>query len=264
MIVKLLALFCCIIASFLVSSCVETVQHYAPVVDAEQIESIPSVGTHKTTSGETLYSIAWRYGLDYRSLAVRNHLKAPYYIQAGQLIYLKGRMPYQSRQVISQSHHIVLPVSSVSSVASVSVIRQTKKHRVVSRPPVEREPIAAVTLWQWPARGMVIGAFSDLNRGVNIAGHRGDPIYASAPGKVVYSGDGLRGYGNLIIIKHNESYLTAYAHNKVVYVKSGSWVQAGQRIAAMGETSSKQAMLHFEIRHNGKPVNPLTFLERSS
>ncbi len=99
-----------------------------------------------------------------------------------------------------------------------------------------------------------------MNKGINIGGRLGAPIYAAAAGQVVYSNHGLRGYGNLIIIKHNSSFLTAYAHNSVVLVKEGDWVQGGQRIAEMGSTGAVRTMLHFEIRRNGKPVNPLSYL----
>jgi lipoprotein NlpD len=108
--------------------------------------------------------------------------------------------------------------------------------------------------WIWPATGKVLNAFSATNKGINITGRAGEPIVAVAAGQVVYAGSGLRGYGNLIIIKHNSIYLSAYAHNKSVYVKEGDWVKQGQRIAQMGN------QLHFEIRKNGKPVNPLMLL----
>ena len=117
-------------------------------------------------------------------------------------------------------------------------------------------------MWQWPARGTVISQFSSLNKGINIKGERGDPIFATAAGKVVYSGNGLRGYGNLIIIKHNSTFLTAYAHNSRILVKNGAWVSAGQQIAEMGNTGTKQTMLHFEIRRHGQPINPLIYLSK--
>lgn len=117
--------------------------------------------------------------------------------------------------------------------------------------------------WQWPAQGKVVKGFSleqGGNKGIDIAGHLGDPIKAVAPGKVVYSGCGLRGYGNLIIIKHSDNYLSAYAHNKKLLVREGDVVQAGKAIAKMGQTSNGDVLLHFEIRRNGKPVNPLLYL----
>jgi lipoprotein NlpD len=115
--------------------------------------------------------------------------------------------------------------------------------------------------WSWPAKGKVLAGFSDAtNKGVDISGKIGDPVYASAAGRVVYSGAGLRGYGKLIIIKHNQTYLSAYAHNSNLLVKEGQTVTKGQKIAEIGNTDSDQAKLHFEIRRLGKPVDPMKFL----
>jgi lipoprotein NlpD len=115
--------------------------------------------------------------------------------------------------------------------------------------------------WGWPARGKVIAGFSEAsNKGLDIAGKPGDPVIASAPGRVVYSGSGLRGYGKLVIIKHNKTYLSAYAHNKDILVKEGQSVVKGQKIAEVGDTDSDRPKLHFEIRKLGKPVDPAKYL----
>ncbi len=203
--------------------------NYAPVVDIATIEHVPKSGVYRVLPGETLYSIAWRYGLDYRYIATLNHIPPPYHVVAGQRLSL-------ARPVLS-------------------------KKLIVSAPAREpRESNVRVSAWQWPARGPVVGYYSALNKGINISGHLGDPIYATAAGQIVYSGSGLRGYGHLIIIKHNSSYLTAYAHNRVVLVREGQKVRAGQKIAEMGSTGTRRVMLHFEIRLNGRPVNPLDYL----
>lgn len=121
----------------------------------------------------------------------------------------------------------------------------------------------ASSRWQWPARGRILKKFSlqgEVNKGVDIGGHLGDPVVAVAPGKVVYSGSGLRGYGNLVIIKHSDNYLSAYAYNKRLLVKEGDVVKAGTLIGKMGQNDAGQILLHFEIRRNGKPVNPLLYL----
>lgn len=191
--------------------------------------------------GETIYSIAWRYGLDYRRLAKLNGIQSPYYIQSGRRIRLKGYLSPRRRTTIR--------------IASAKVSRVISPKRSI-----EREPTQKVTRWQWPARGPVVSGFSSINKGINIAGRKGDPIFSTAVGKVVYSGNGLRGYGNLIIIKHNNLFLTAYAHNNVILVKEGNWVKRGQKIATMGNTGTRQVMLHFEIRRGGKPMNPLRYL----
>jgi lipoprotein NlpD len=116
--------------------------------------------------------------------------------------------------------------------------------------------------WGWPAKGKVVMQFSESTslKGIDIAGSAGQPVTASASGKVVYAGSGLRGYGKLIIIKHNDAYLSAYAHNRDILVKEGQQVVKGQKIAEMGNTDSDQVKLHFEIRRQGKPVDPLRYL----
>jgi lipoprotein NlpD len=223
----------------------------APVVDASSIERIPANGLHRVHAGETLYSIAWRYGLDYRDLALRNNLNASPRLHTGQIIYLRGSPP-----------NVVTPVVTTEKIKFSEVGTPTAVKKLVSKNYFESnaEPNAAVNYWQWPARGRVTGTFSTVNKGINISGKLSQPIYAAAAGKVVYSGHGLRGYGNLIIIKHNSTFLTAYAHNRKNLVTEGEWVKIGQIIAEMGNTGSRSIMLHFEIRREGVPVNPLDYL----
>lgn len=224
---------------------------YAPVVDISSIEPIPKTGVHQVARGETVYEVAWRYGLDYRDVASRNKIQAPYAIHTGQNIYLRGQVkpmlaPPVSAPPVAKS---VAPVQRVESVAAPVL---TKKR-------INYEPTARVSEWLWPAKGKIMRVFSATNKGINIEGVAGSPIYASAAGKVVYSGDGLRRYGNLIIIKHNSLYLSAYANNRQLLVKEGDWVKKGQKIALMGISGAKP-MLHFEIRRAGKPINPSDLL----
>lgn len=214
-----------LILTLILSACVDG-ETYAPVTDLSHIEEIPRTGIHKVVAGETLYEIAWRYGLDYRYLAERNNIHAPYTIFSGQLIQLQGRK------------------ASIKPSPLIKV-------------PVVKEPNYSTKGWICPAQGQIIRAYSPSNRGINIAGKAGQPIYAAASGKVVYSGKGLRGYGNLIIIKHNTLYLSAYAHNRQILVRENDWVRKGQKIAEMGDTGADSVMLHFEIRRAGKPINPL-------
>jgi lipoprotein NlpD len=117
-------------------------------------------------------------------------------------------------------------------------------------------------LFDWPVRGKVTRAYDARNgsKGIDIAGKKGDPVYAAGSGKVVYAGSGLRGYGNLIIVKHDEVFLTAYAHNDKILVREGESVSKGQKIAEMGSSDTDQVKLHFEVRQNGQPVNPLLYL----
>ena len=262
----------CIVMVFAVCSLLACSGHtvYAPVSEVSTIEPIPKNGLHRVTTGETFYSVAWRYGLDYRDLAKRNYLTPPYSIHSGQIIYLKGLAPHtQQAAETKEAAPRFVPVLVPTPAPSAPVVVHNKSQTAsaiapthTARQPVlsEREPTQAVTYWYWPARGSVIGVFSPSNKGINIAGRNGDPVFATAAGKVVYSGNGLRGYGNLIIIKHNRVFLTAYAHNSVVSVQEGEWVKAGQKIAEIGNTGTQRTMLHFEIRRSGQPINPLVYL----
>lgn len=227
-----------------------TEENFAPVGDISLIETIPKKGVHQVLPGETLYSIAWRYGLDYNDLAKRNRISPPYPIYVGQLIYLNKNKPLPKKTNIT-------PIKPAPPI-----VVQSKAPKRLITIPAESEPARTVSTWQWPAQGPIIAKFSSLNKGINMGGQTGDPIFASAAGKVVYCGNGLRGYGNLIIIKHNRLFLTAYAHNSTILVKNGDWIKSGQKIAEMGNTGSHRTMLHFEIRRHGQPVNPLIYLTK--
>ena len=257
---RIMLVFC-----FLLAAC-DSGNHYAPVTEINTIESIPKTGQYHVRHEETLYEIAWRYGLDYRYLAARNRIKVPYRVHPGQIIYLRDAeaavvTPVKIKTPIEE------PVSMTAAIEDSADEPEEKPQPVpVSLPASKqvvqkkKEPDFSVSVWQWPARGKIIRSFSGLNKGIGIAGQKGDPVYATAPGKVVYAGDGLRGYGNLLIIKHNSTYLSAYAHNQRLLVKEGDWVSQGQKIAEMGNTGTDRVMLHFEIRRAGKPVNPASLL----
>jgi lipoprotein NlpD len=234
-----------ILAALLLVGC-SIEANYAPVRDVSGIERIPKNGMHRVVAGESFYAIAWRYGLDYRSLAKRNGLTRPYYIYVGEMLSLRRNNPR------AQYH------SAPRQNLAVSRIYPSPPKPLLTESTTE--PEGTIRDWHWPARGFVIGSFSAFNKGINIAGERGEPVYAAAAGKVVYSGKGLRSYGNLIIIKHNSDYLTAYAHNSKNLVREGDWVGVGQEIAKMGSTGASRVILHFEIRREGEPVNPLSYL----
>ncbi len=250
--------FFILVICLLLTAC-DNAENYAPVVEISNIESIPKNGMHRVKSRETLYEIAWRYGLDYRILATYNHIQPPYILYKGQWIYLRPhRAPLFERIHVKPMtpmaiHHQTRPIHRTRMISS-------PQHESKIMPLKPSEPDYRIVEWLRPAKGRIINSFSRLNKGVNIAGHLGDAIYAAAPGKVVYCGDGLRGYGNLVIIKHNSIYLSAYAHNSVVFVKEGDWVKQGQKIAEMGSTGSDRVMLHFEIRRAGKSVDPMKLL----
>jgi lipoprotein NlpD len=192
-----------------------------------------------------LYSIAWRHGLSYRELARWNGLADADLIFAGQRLRLSAP-------------------SAASTVARTTPASSQRSTR--SKPaPLPAVPLAPEPTWVWPARGPLLRAFGDpagLGDGVDISGRRGDPVRAAAGGSVVYTGSGLMGYGQLIIIKHNDSYLTAYGHNDSLLVAEGDQVATGQSIATMGVGNDGKAIVHFELRRNGDPLDPVQHLPR--
>ena len=211
---------------------------------------------HKVLKGETLYSIAYQHGLDYRELAAWNRISKPYTIYPGQRLQLKGpKVPVKARTTATAS-----PKKRAGTKQPAPTAR---KKTAAPKKSKASKPVKHA--WVWPTRGRVIQKYSPKgrgNKGIDIAGKAGQPILAASSGKVVYSGDGLPGYGNLIIVKHNEQYLSAYAHNRKLLVREGRAVTRGQKIAEMGSTGARSPRLHFEIRRHGKPVNPLRYLPR--
>lgn len=232
------------------------------------------IQSHQVVKGETLFSIAWRYGLDYKELARFNRIPAPYTIYPGQNINLAvARSPavtVSSRPTaVSKTPPPMAtrPGGSTSSTPqkpTATPARSENKTPAVTKP-VTPTLIAGAPRWQWPAGGAVIARFqgsTGLNKGLDIAGNLGEPVLAAASGQVVYAGTGLRGYGKLLIVKHNDTFLSAYAHNDTLFVKEGDTVNAGQKIAGMGASGTDRVKLHFEIRREGTPVDPMIYLPR--
>lgn len=219
---------------------------------------------HTVVRGETMYSIAWQYGLDYRKLAAWNRVKAPYTIYPAQRLRVKPYARTGQGKAVKRKAHRTTKQPPARTVQPVR--RQAAKSTSSPRPAKKPSQSGNVRLsWRWPSRGKLISTFSARNssrQGIDISGRSGQPIYAAATGRVVYSGSGLRGYGELIIIKHNATYFSAYAHNKKLRVREDQRVKKGQHIADMGNTGSDRVMLHFEIRRNGIPVNPLKYLPK--
>jgi len=226
-----------------------------------------NVSTYKVRKGETLYSISWKYGLDYKDVARWNGIRPPYRIYKGQELWLSPRnyaSSSKSRTSSSASRSSKSTTKKPSTKSSTSTAKSTKKAPSTASMDKSRYPSGKIR-WGWPTTGKVISSYSASQpgkKGIDIAGKSGQPVVAAAEGKVVYSGSGLKGYGKLIIIKHNNNYFSAYAHNKKIVVKEGSWVKRGNKIAELGNTGADRTMLHFEIRRNGKPVNPLGYLPR--
>ncbi|KAF0863195.1 peptidoglycan DD-metalloendopeptidase family protein [Pseudomonas sp. LD120] len=230
-----------------------------------------TTGQYVVRRGDTLFSIAFRYGWDYKALAARNRIAEPYTIHPGQTIRFDGRSGAAPTTVVTSTR------SSTSSSSKTTVIRRpagttAAPSKGATANPASKPAPAPVTPagpaptgWGWPSNGVLIGKFSSngsLNKGIDIAGDLGQPVLAASDGTVVYAGSGLRGYGELVIIKHSETYVSAYGHNRKLLVREGQQVKVGQTIAEMGSTGTDRVKLHFEIRRQGKPVDPLQFLPR--
>jgi lipoprotein NlpD len=231
---------------------------------------------HLVVQGETLYSIAWRYGVDYRELAYFNGIKPPFRIHPTQKILIDINTPKNisggpvrpevenSKSPVLANRASVLKKDSVAKALKKPVIRSEKKPFVVSLTP-KNNAVSSSLKWQWPTAGKLLASFQGdtaLNKGIDLNGKLGESVVAAAAGQVVYSGSGLRGYGKLLIIKHNEIFLSAYAHNSELLTKEGDVVKVGQRIADMGSSGTNRVKLHFEIRREGKPVDPLLYLPK--
>jgi lipoprotein NlpD len=201
-------------------------------------------GRYTVRRGDTLYSIAWRYRLDFRTLAAWNRIRPPYTIYPGRRLRLRAPAARSDRHVRA---------------------RHVRKRHIRARHTPRVSHSARAPSWHWPTAGRVVETFrrgDPARRGLDIRGRLGQPVEAAAAGRVVYSGSGLPGYGQLIIIKHNDNYLSAYGYNRRLLVREGQRVRAGQRIAQMGAVGGEGPVLHFEIRRDGRPVDPLRLLPR--
>jgi len=210
---------------------------------------------------DSLYTIAWEFGLDYREVARWNRLRPPYQVTPGQKIWLSPSKG--SKQASEKDSRTVVKALVNSEIHAQSL---SKKDQKGSGSLVKQRLSSAIAsqgqVWSWPSAGRVISEFSEAegNNGIDILGIEGSPVVAAAAGKIVYAGSGLRGYGLLLILKHGEHFLSAYAHNSRLLVDEGDSVQAEQLIAHMGSTGAETARLHFEIRLDGRPVDPLKYL----
>lgn len=252
-----------------------------------------SRGYYVVRKGDTLYQIAGDFGQNYHDLVAWNNLANPNDIRVGQsLRVVPPEGAAQVGSVATNSGIEVRPLNSpppsgVNAAPNKSGPRGDKRPysdsalaelqkpepagtepRTAASSKAGEPPAAAATpnpedakvSWMWPAAGKVVAPFSDSNKGIDIAGKLGEPIYAAGAGKVLYAGSGIRGYGNLVIVKHTNNLLSAYAHNKTIFVKEDQMVDKGQKIAEMGNSDSDTVKLHFEIRQQGKPVDPSRFL----
>jgi lipoprotein NlpD len=260
-----------VLGSLLLTACNSTPTGGVQVVDRNGRGGVSdsrqpaTAGQHVVRRGDTLYSIAFRFGWDWKTLAQRNNIAAPYVIKAGQVIRFDGR---------TQPPATVAQAARTNTAARAKpqpvVVKSTNPTASVSSKAAVKPPVAAAATnftgrWTWPAKGAVIGRFSSngsLNKGIDIAGELGEPVLAASDGSVVYAGSGLRGYGELVIIKHSDTYVSAYGHNRRLLVREGQQVKVGQVIAEMGSTGTDRVKLHFEIRRQGKPIDPVQYLPK--
>lgn len=238
----------------------------------------PEAPTRTVVHGDTLYSIAWEAGRDYRELSEWNNIPPPFLIKPGQVIRLYPPEKREPRAASINTAAAAAPAAPAAVAIPKASSSSTKKQKAPARKPDTKAntrpkttakpaptPVPAHARsgsWQWPATGSLVARFQESNgrKGIDIAGQRGQAVSAAEGGRVVYQGSGLRGYGQLIIIKHDDDYLSAYAHNAKVHVKEGDVVKRGQRIADMGDSGTDRVKLHFEIRRQGTPVDPLRYL----
>jgi lipoprotein NlpD len=296
---KWMRLSAALLAALLLSACGATrraviVQPSGGTVDSRASTPAPvqAAGSYRVERGDTLYSIAFRHGVDFRDLAAWNQIAAPYRIWPGQTLRLSPsgrRMASAPRSAaptaVAGRHHAAAPVfEPVAPPATTrppaTAAEAARPYGIVTPPaatpasvpppatvPAERPASGATrstggVIWRWPADGPLLKRFQsgDAIPGIELGGKAGDPVRAAADGVVVYSGNGLVGYGELIIIKHNDSFLSAYGHNRKRLVKEGQRVSAGQLIAEMGATGASRDELQFQIRRDGNPVDPLDYL----
>lgn len=275
-------------AALLIAAC--GTQRPAPVVDRSgtpparadssaavpATPKVPAEGVHTVQRGETLYSIAARYGIDVRELARWNGISDTSVLSVGQTLRLTPPAgvatvtpvtPAGSTEVrpLPAPGAVEAPPPVAGATVPPAPATATKpepaKPELAKPEPAKPAPAESAVPWLWPAPGKVIETFDEThNKGIDIVGNDGDPVLAAADGEVVYVGSALRGYGNLVIVKHNEEFISAYAHNRQILVKQGQGVKRGQRIAEIGRTDADRTKLHFEIRRQGKPVDPMRYL----
>ena len=280
----LLGLLGVTLAWLLLSACAPLAP--APVDHREQADDrrvpatvvVPTV--YQVRRGDTLYSIAFRYRLDWREVAAWNRIEEPYLIRPGQELRLSAPPPaLAERRSPAPPVSVPAPRPAPPPAQEPEPMPEPEPQPALDPGPTPAPPaeipadapappsgtrrVAGVE-WRWPTAGSVTRPFDPAatRRGIGIAGELGQPVVAAADGQVVYSGTALIGYGELIIIKHSDTMLSAYAHNRVRLVEEGAAVRAGQPIAELGISDRNEEVLHFEIRRNGQPENPLSFLPR--
>lgn len=242
-----LALVAVAVAAALLAGCASETR--APITDMTGGKTTASsaTGTYVVKPGDTLYQIAQAHSMTYADLARINNITDPSQLKPGQVLQVTGKA---APAAAGPAEAIpVTPVQPVTPAVPVDVPRASD---------------AAIINWGWPASpsGKIIQDFNANTKGIDISGAIGDPVYAAADGDVMYAGNGVRGLGNLILLGHGNSFVTAYAHNHELKVKTGQKVKKGDQIATLGQSDTSSPRLHFEIRRGGTPVNPLSYLPK--
>lgn len=240
----------------------------APKPPVEERAAPPSrrLERHVVSPGETLFSIAWSYGVDFRRLADTNGIGSPYLIKPGQVLQLPTSGTGSRGGAGARPDAVA--AGAKPGAASAGRPAANSRATAVHKPADDASTDQARALserWRWPAGGILLDGYrvhSPAHKGIDIRGELGEPVYAANDGKVVYAGSGLVGYGNLLIIKHSDRYLSAYAHNNRLLVEEGAQVKAGDQVAEIGDTGTDFAKLHFEIRCDGEPVDPVRLLPK--
>jgi lipoprotein NlpD len=243
---------------------------WAPVEDrsvSNRSYALTKDGHYRVRRGDSLHAIAFNFGLDWRDIASWNRIRAPYVIHPDQELRLSPPPGWSAEPPLKRA-----PDSSERPRSDEATVRAAPPPRSSTSPYPATAPAPAGESipsddpegWLWPVEGRILSTFKandPARNGIDIAGKEGQSVVATAPGEVVYSGSGLIAYGELIIIKHSDRMLSAYAHNRKRLVREGQRVKAGEQIAEMGRNDRNQPMLHFEIRRDGTPQNPLAYLK---
>ena len=246
----------------------ERVKPEVTTIDTGNLDAEEPGSRYVVRRGDTLFSIAWRFDQDPDVLRRRNQLNSDVIIP-GQSLSLKGEIPPEPEPKPKSQPKSAIPPPIKAEPEPIRKPAVAQKPKVAPKPKPKPKAkgslVSQFTGWQWPVNGPILEAYSEktrFSRSIQIGGQVGSPVKAAAGGRVVYAGDGLVGFGNLVIISHRGKLLSAYGHNQSLAVKVGDAVQAGQVIAKMGSTGTDRVKLHFEIRKQGKPVNPVSLLPK--
>ncbi len=241
-----------IVATALMAGCASRTGQ-APVTDmtSGSSSSVSPAGgaTYTVRPGDTLYKISQANGVSVSELVRLNSISDPSQLRVGQVLRLGGASGGSVAASVPETTATTSPAAAPTRPAASS-----------EPAPVAKASDSSLIAWGWPASGKIIQGFNANTKGIDIEGKPGDPVVAAADGKVMYSGNGVRGLGNLILLGHSNGFITAYAHNQSLAVKTGQQVKKGERIAAIGQTDTTSPRLHFEIRRRGTPVNPMSYL----